>query len=70
MQVESEKYAHLKGLKRTRQRKGYSLHELAAKSGVEQSMISKLENQRRGVQPRTTRKLADALGVSPEELVG
>lgn len=66
----SEKYIHMPKLKRVRQLKGYSLHELADKSGIDSSMISKLENQRRGAQPRTLRKLADALGVEPDELVG
>ena len=66
----SEKYIHLNGLKRVRQIKGYSLMELAEKSGVDDSMISKLENLRRGAQPRTLRKLAEALGVEPDELVG
>lgn len=65
-----ERFVHLRGLKSVRQRKGFSLHELAAESGVEQSMISKLENERRGAQGRTLRKLAEALGVEPDELVG
>ncbi len=64
------KYVYLSGLKDVRQRKGYSLQELAAETGLDHSMISKLENERRGAQGRTLRKLADALGVTTEELVG
>ena len=60
----------LPGLKRARERKGYSLRDLAEVSGVDQSMISKLENQRRGAQGRNVRKLASALEVSTEDLVG
>ena len=60
----------LPGLKRARERKGYSLRDLAEVSGVDQSMISKLENQRRGAQGRNVRKLAKALEVSTENLVG
>ncbi len=60
----------LPGLKRARERKGYSLGDLSERSGVDASMISKLENQRRGAQGRTVRKLANALGVETEDLVG
>lgn len=60
----------LPGLKKARERKGYSLRDLEEVSGVDQAMISKLENLRRGAQGRTVRKLAAALGVSTEELVG
>jgi transcriptional regulator with XRE-family HTH domain len=60
----------LPGLKRARERKGYSLGDLAERSGVDASMISKLENQARGAQGRTVRKLAGALGVDTEDLVG
>lgn len=60
----------LPGLKRARERKGYSLRDLEEVSGVDQSMISKLENLRRGAQGRNVRKLAAALDVSTEDLVG
>jgi HTH-type transcriptional regulator, competence development regulator len=68
--VGKQKYIRLSRLKRVRQIKGYSLQELADKSGVDVSLISKLENERHGAQGRTLRKLAKALGVEPEELVG
>jgi hypothetical protein len=37
---------------------------------VYQSTISDLENLRRGAQPRTARKLAEALGVTVKDLRG
>lgn len=45
-----------------------SLRELEAKSGVAFDNINKLENERHDAQPRTVRKLAEALGVEPKEL--
>jgi hypothetical protein len=38
--------------------------------GMYQSTISDLENLRRGAQPRTARKLAEALGVTVKDLRG
>lgn len=60
----------LPNLKKTRERKGLSLRELQAKSGVYKSTIGELENMDRGAQGRIVRKLADALGVETDELVG
>ncbi len=60
----------LKNLRRIRERKGLSLRELEAKSGVYRSTINELELLDRGAQGRTVRKLADTLGVSTEDLVG
>jgi transcriptional regulator with XRE-family HTH domain len=45
-----------------------SLRELGERSGVAFDNINKLENEHRRAQPRTLRKLADALGVEPHEL--
>ena len=42
---------------------------LKSGSGVAFDNINKLENERRRAQPRTLRKLADALGVEPRELM-
>jgi transcriptional regulator with XRE-family HTH domain len=42
---------------------------LAGESGVHRNIISKLENGRGGAYPETIRKLADALGVDPAELI-
>lgn len=59
----------LPGLRRARERAGLSLRELSEIAGMDYSMISKLENQRRGAQGRNVRKLAEALGVAPADLV-
>lgn len=58
---------HLKG---ERHRAGLTLRELEKRSGVKYSIISELENGRRGGQGRTVRRLADALGVGTGDLVG
>lgn len=60
----------LPNLRQERYRAGLSLRDLAEKSGVKHGTISELETGRRGAQPRTLRKLADALEVSTKELVG
>ena len=60
----------LKNLKHTRERKGLSLTELQEKSGVYRSTINALENLDRGAQGRIVHKLANALEVSTDELVG
>jgi transcriptional regulator with XRE-family HTH domain len=46
-----------------------SLRELGERSGVAFDNINKLENEHRRAQPRTLRKLAEALGVEPKELM-
>jgi transcriptional regulator with XRE-family HTH domain len=56
-------------LRELRRRRMLSLRELGERSGVAFDNINKLENERRRAQPRTLRKLADALGVEPEELI-
>jgi transcriptional regulator with XRE-family HTH domain len=60
----------LRNLRRVRERKGLSLRELEAMSGVYRSTINELELLDRGAQGRTVRKLAEALGVEAEDLVG
>lgn len=60
----------LPNLKRERERRGMSLRDLEAESGVVRSTINRLENLDHGAQGRTVRKLAEALGVSTRELVG
>ena len=56
-------------LRTLRQQKVLTLRELEERSGVAYNTIWHLENGKRGAQPRTIRKLANALGVDPEELV-
>lgn len=58
----------LRGLKQHREGAMVSQRELAKKSGVTQSTIWELETLGRGANPRTVRKLADALGVTVEDL--
>ena len=53
-----------------RTRQGYTLAGLAAKSGVNASTISALEHLRRSAQPKTAGRLAEALGLAVEDLVG
>ena len=58
----------LHGLKQHREGAMISQRELAKKSGVTQSTIWELETLGRGANPRTVRKLADALGVTVNDL--
>ena len=56
-------------LRQIRQERALSLRELGRMSGVAFDTINKLENEYREAQPRTLRKLAEALGVEPKELM-
>ena len=56
-------------LQRLRNRRLWLIGDLAQRSGVHRNTISKLENDRGGAYPETIRKLAEALGVEPSELV-
>ena len=58
----------LQGLRRVRERRGVSVRQLSAKSGVSADSISDFEELRRMASPRTTRRLAEALGVREEDL--
>lgn len=58
----------LAGLKEARIDAGLSLRELGGRTGIDYSLISKLERLRHGAQPRTARKLADSLGVEVRDL--
>ncbi len=55
-------------LKQLREEAVLTVHELAEASGVSDDTISKIENGQRVARPNTLRKLASALGVSPQEL--
>lgn len=59
----------LPNLRRERLRKGWGLTDLQKVSGVDASNLSKIERGK-GAQPATVRKLADALGVTTDKLVG
>jgi transcriptional regulator with XRE-family HTH domain len=53
-------------LRRARLRAALTQEQLAAKSGVPNVTISRIENDRYGPpRPRTVRRLADALGINP-----
>jgi transcriptional regulator with XRE-family HTH domain len=56
-------------LKELRREQVLSLRELEEKSGVSYNTIWRIEDGRQGAHPRTIRKLAQALGVEPRELV-
>ena len=71
MLVIMERFVEVDGtkLRELRRRRMLSLRELEQRSGVAFDIINKLENKRRRAQPRTLRKLAEALGVEPHELM-
>ncbi|WP_172251900.1 helix-turn-helix domain-containing protein [Saccharibacillus deserti] len=57
-------------LKQVRERKGWSINRLAGAAGVSTSQISRIEHGLRGVpKPQTITKIAQALGVSYEEMM-
>ena len=56
-------------LKELRRERVLSLRELEEKSGVSYNTIWRLEDGRQGAHPRTVRKLAEALGVEPADLL-
>ncbi len=56
-------------LKELRRERVLSLRELEERSGVSYNTIWRIEDGRQGAHPRTIRKLADALGVEPKELI-
>lgn len=56
-------------LRELRKHRVLSMRELEERSGVSYNTIWRLEAGRQGAQPRTIRKLAEALGVEPHELI-
>ena len=52
-------------LRHARQRKVWSLQDLAEASGVMEATLSRLENGKQAARPSTIRKLAAALDVDP-----
>jgi transcriptional regulator with XRE-family HTH domain len=63
MEVDGMKVRHL------RERRSLSLRELSDLSGVNYNAIWRIEVGRTGARPRTVRRLAEALGVEPHELI-
>ncbi len=56
-------------LRQLRRKAALSQQELAERSGMTQETISRLERGHHAARGRTVRKLADALGVEPKELI-
>jgi transcriptional regulator with XRE-family HTH domain len=56
-------------LKELRRERVLSLRELEERSGVSYNTIWRIEDGRQEAHPRTVRKLAEALGVEPSELL-
>jgi transcriptional regulator with XRE-family HTH domain len=59
----------LPGLAAHRRRRGLTQRQLGKRAGVAHTTVQQLESLRRGAYPQTIRKLANALGVEPTELV-
>jgi len=60
---------NVKRLKELRRERVLSLRELEERSGVSYNTIWRLEDGRQGAHPRTIRRLAEALGVEPGQLI-
>jgi transcriptional regulator with XRE-family HTH domain len=58
----------LQNLKRVREEHQMTLQQLSARSGISADSISEYEELRQMAATRTTRKLAEALGVRDEDL--
>jgi len=58
----------LPGLKRVRNERDLSMRELAEKAKVAQDTVWQLENLRRGAEPKTRRKLSQALKTTVKDL--
>ena len=56
-------------LRQLRRERAVSQRDLSRTTGVAFDTISRLETGKQRAQPRTIRKLADALGVEPKELM-
>lgn len=58
-----------KTLRRLRRERALSQQDLTRMTGVAQATLSDLEGGKRGARASTLRKLAEALGVEPRELM-
>ncbi len=67
----SERFTGVDGtrLRRLRRERALSQRDLSRATGVAYDTISRLESGKQRAQPRTIRKLAEALGVEPHELM-
>ncbi len=57
-------------VKRLRDERALTQEELANKAGLTVAALSRIERNNAEPRPTTRRKLAEALGVSPAELIG
>jgi len=60
---------HLTRLRAARNLAFLTQRELAAKAGLTQATIARLESGRQAARPTTARRLAEALYVEPRELI-
>ncbi len=60
----------LPNLAQHRRRRGLTQRQLGRLAGVAHTTVQRLESLERGAYPQTLSKLAVALGVNPEALVG
>jgi transcriptional regulator with XRE-family HTH domain len=67
----SQRFTKVDGerLRQLRREQALSQRDLSGITGIAHDSISQLETGKREAQPRTIRKLADALGVEPRELM-
>lgn len=56
-------------LRQLRRERAFSLRDLGERSGIAYDTINRLELGKQEAQPRTIRRLAEALGVEPKELM-
>jgi transcriptional regulator with XRE-family HTH domain len=65
------KFMEVDGMRllRLREERALSQRDLSARAGVAPDTIGQIEREERNAQPRTIRKLAEALGVEPIELM-
>jgi transcriptional regulator with XRE-family HTH domain len=68
--MESSRSTPLPGLAEHRRRRGLTQRQLGELAGVAHTTVQQVESLSRGAYPQTVRKLASALGVGPEDLVG
>jgi lambda repressor-like predicted transcriptional regulator len=67
-ELDRQEQAFADRLKTAMQQKGMTQAQLAGRAGVQQPAISMMLNRNCRPQQRTVRKLAEALGVTPQEL--
>ena len=67
----SDRFTEVDGprLRRLRRERALSQRDMSRMTGIAFDTISRLETGKQRAQPRTIRKLADALGVEPRELM-